>query len=140
MIEPTEQLKTVLREHGQSLTAARRAVFAALQDKEPQTMRDIVVACAGRADRASVYRTIGLFERLGIVQRLQIGWKYKLELGDAFHRHHHHLTCTGCGAVIPFDEDPALERSLRAAAVSKQFAMRGHQLEIRGICQTCLKT
>src|SRR4051812_18203711 len=124
MIGPVEQLKITLKQQGQSLTAPRRAVFAALQDKEPQTMRDVVTACRGLADRASVYRTVGLFEQLGIVQRLQIGWKYKLELGDTFHRHHHHLTCTGCGAVIPFDEDPVLEKSLQAAASSKKFSMR----------------
>ena len=115
-------------------------VFATLQDKEPQTMREIIVACAGRVDRASVYRTIALFERLGIVQRLQIGWKYKLELGDAFHRHHHHLTCRQCGRTFALPEDTELEQRLRALSARQKFAMQGHQLEIQGLCQNCHKS
>ena len=125
-----------LKQHSQSLTQARRAVFAALQNKEPQTMQQLVTAC-GSIDRASVYRTVALFEKLGIVQRLQIGWKYKLELAGRFSRHHHHLSCLECGQVISFDESPTLERELRWAAASRHFKIRSHQLEIQGICQNC---
>src|ERR1700722_13846047 len=92
MIEPLEELKAALKSREYSLTAARQAVFSALLDKEPQTMQQLVAACP-TIDRASVYRTVSLFEQLGVVQRLQIGWKYKLELSDRFHHHHHHLTC-----------------------------------------------
>lgn len=140
MSEPSDKFKTTLKRHGQSLTRVRLAVFKALQDKEPQTMAEIVQACDGRADRASVYRTIALFERLGVVQRLQIGWKYKLELGDAFHHHHHHLTCSRCGAVIPLPEDRQLEARLHTLARSQDFVMKGHQLEIQGLCARCQKT
>jgi len=137
MVEPLDQLKTVLKENGQSLTKGRQTVFAALQHQEPQTMQQIVKACAGKADRASVYRTIALFERIGIVKRLQIGWKYKLELSDAFHRHHHHLTCRHCGRVIPLAEDSWLEQRLKALAEAQNFEMQDHQVEIEGICQVC---
>jgi Fur family ferric uptake transcriptional regulator len=137
MTEPLEELANSLKRHRQSLTKARRVVFAALQDKEPQTMREVVLACWDQVDRASVYRTIALFERIGIVQRLQIGWKYKLELSDTFHHHHHHLTCETCGKTIPLAEDPLLEKRLRSLAQTQNFMMRGHQLEIQGICQNC---
>src|ERR1700759_5537066 len=105
MNEPHARLQTTLKDHHQSLTAARVHVFEALQGHEPQTMHPIVEACRGGPDRASVYRAIALFERLGIVQRLQMGWKYKLELSDAFTHHHHHLTCLRCGRIIPLPED-----------------------------------
>lgn len=137
MSEPLEQFKTVLKQQGQSLTRTRLTVFKALQDKEPQTMRAVVAACASDTDRASVYRTISLFERLGIVQRLQIGWKYKLELSDAFHHHHHHLTCSHCGTIIPLPEDHQLEARLRTLSQSQGFMMQGHQLEIQGVCRNC---
>ena len=140
MSEPTDQLKKVLKQHGQSLTAARQLVFAALQDKEPQTMQELVFACEGMINRASIYRVVVLFERLGIVQRLQIGWKYKLELSDAFHHHHHHLTCRRCGKTIPLKEDDALEEKLRDLAHSNDFDMHGHQLEIQGYCENCRKS
>lgn len=139
MAEPLQQFKTTLKTAGYSLTKTRQMVFTALQDKEPQTMAEVVAACTGLADRASVYRTIALFERLGIVQRLQIGWKYKLELSDAFHHHHHHLTCRRCGKTIPLPEDAQLEKRLEDLAVTQNFAMHGHQLEIQGLCQNCLQ-
>ncbi len=138
MSEPLEQFKKTLKARSQSLTRTRLAVFKALQDKEPQTMREVVAACSGEVDRASVYRTIALFERLGIVQRLQIGWKYKLELSDAFHHHHHHLTCMKCGRTIPLPEDRQLEARLHTLSRSQDFIMKGHQLEIQGLCANCL--
>lgn len=137
MIEPVEKFKVILKQHSQSFTSSRQRVFATLQDKEPQTMAEIVTACRGQVDRASVYRTIALFERLGIVQRLHIGWKYKLELSDAFHHHHHHLTCRQCGLTIPLPEDTRLEKYLHELAGNKNFVMQNHQLEIQGLCSAC---
>lgn len=139
MTEPLQQFKTTLKTGKQSLTKSRLAVFKALQDKEPQTMREVVEACKGQVDRASVYRTIALFEKLGVVQRLQIGWKYKLELSDAFHHHHHHLTCSKCGRTIPLPEDRQLEARLHTLSRTQNFIMKGHQLEIQGLCADCTK-
>ena len=138
MSDLLEQLSQALKQRGQSLTRPRQIIFTALQNSEPQTMQQLVLACAGQVDRASVYRTIALFEKLDIVQRLQIGWKYKLELSDSFQRHHHHLTCVNCGRIIPFDEDTGLVRMLDQFARGKNFVMRGHQLEIQGVCQNCI--
>lgn len=130
------ELRQYLKQHGQSLTKPRLAVFLALRGREPQTMQQLTAACPA-VDRASVYRTVALFEQLAIIQRLQIGWKYKLELTDTFSHHHHHMTCLKCGKVIPFDESPALESDLRRIVESKNFQMQGHQLEIQGLCQAC---
>lgn len=138
MSEPIDELKIVLNAHKQSLTRSRQVIFFALQDKEPQTMHEVILACKGEVDRASVYRTIALFERMGIVQRLQIGFKYKLELSDSFHHHHHHLTCNNCGKTIKLPEDDQLEERLDTLAKSQNFKMQGHQLEIQGRCENCL--
>ncbi len=88
-------------------------------------------------DRASVYRAISLFEKLGIVERLQTGWKYKLELTDSFHDHHHHATCLQCGASIVLPEDAALEQQIVQIASIDGFRVMRHQLEIQGYCATC---
>ena len=137
MLDASEEFKTTLNTRAYSLTKTRQLVFAALQDKEPQTMAEIVAACQNRADRASVYRTINLFEKLGIVQRLQIGWKYKLELSDRYHYHHHHLTCSKCGQTFALPNDQRLEQRLRQLSREQNFHMRGHQLEIQGLCKNC---
>jgi Fur family ferric uptake transcriptional regulator len=125
-----------IKQRGYSITKPRRAVFQALLDKEPQTMQQLTNAC-WQIDRASVYRTIALFEELGIVHRLPSGWKYKLELTGSFSRHHHHLTCVQCGRVIAFDESLTIATNLEEIARSKNFHMKNHQLEIQGLCQNC---
>jgi Fur family transcriptional regulator, ferric uptake regulator len=132
----SNSLQIALKQRGYSITHARQTVFEVLQHQEPQSMREVVAACK-QIDRASVYRTISLFERLGIVQRLQMGWKYRLELSDAFHQHHHHMHCVRCGRTIALPEDQELETSLHKMAEAHNFTLQSHQLELSGLCQTC---
>jgi Fur family ferric uptake transcriptional regulator len=138
MADSITQLGITLKKQGFSLTKPRQVVFEVLQHHEPQTMPELVAACGGKINRASIYRTIALFERLGIAQRLQMGWKYKLELTDLFAHHHHHLTCNRCSKIIPLNEDAVLEARLRTLARAQDFAPTDHQLEIRGLCADCL--
>jgi Fur family ferric uptake transcriptional regulator len=137
MSDPYQKFETTLKNHGQSLTAARSTVFKALQNNEPQSMADLAKACLGEIDRTSIYRTVALFERLGIVKKLPVGWKYKLELSDDFQRHHHHLTCLNCGRVIALPEDRQLEAKLHSLAGQHDFVMKDHVLEIQGLCADC---
>jgi Fur family ferric uptake transcriptional regulator len=134
-----EQLQKTLKQHGRSMTAARRGVFTALAGQEPMTMHSVVARCAS-IDRASVYRTISLFEQLGIVQRLQTGWKYRLELSDAFHTHHHHATCIRCGRTIALAEHAEVEKLLAQLAKQIDFTLQRHQLELQGLCTACAAT
>lgn len=136
-IEARKRLAELLKRSGRSLTAPRKAIFDALVQHEPQFMSDIVGSVGSAVDRASVYRTIALFEQLGVVKRLQMGWKYKLELSDAFSPHHHHLMCLNCGKVIPLREDTGFETSIKLLALKERFLPKEHQLEIQGICEDC---
>lgn len=139
MTEITDTLHQVLKQHGFSLTKPRTIVFNALQNEEPQTMREVVAKCSA-IDRASVYRVISLFEQLGVVQRLQMGWKYRLELSDDFHEHHHHLRCTRCNSVTPLQEDLDLEERLNVIAQNYKFTLQNHQLELSGLCEACSRS
>lgn len=130
-------LKAILKQHNHSLTEPRKIVFTALLGKKPQTMQQVIKSAAGKADRASIYRTIDLFEKLGIVQRLNIGWKYKLELTDAFVGHHHHFYCTNCGKTYSMEANTMLETMIETVAAKSGHSPRGHQLEIYGLCKDC---
>ena len=132
-----ELLKDRLKDQGYSMTAPRLAVFDALLGQEPQSMSYIIDKVGKAADRASVYRTVELYEKLGIIKRLHIGWKHKLELSDVFSHHHHHLTCTSCGKIFPLIENPEFERSIKLLALKERFLPKEHQLEIQGICEDC---
>src|SRR5580692_6723290 len=129
MTDVIETFGQTLQQAGYSNTRSRRVVFEALQGQEPLSMHELVMACTKQVDRASVYRTISLFEKLGIVQRLQIGWKYKLELSAAFSHHHHHLTCTSCRQTTPLPEDKQLENRLLRLANKLRFTPQDHQIE-----------
>lgn len=140
MTKEQEMFIDVLKNSGKSVTKTRNLVFTALLQKEPQSMSELHQALKNKLDRASLYRTIDLFERLGIVQRLQIGWKYKIELSDSYNYHHHHITCNRCAMTIPVREDLTLEASIKSLAMEYGFTGISHQLEIRGICKNCQKS
>ncbi len=133
-------LQQRLKQHGYSVTDARKAVFLALVDKEPQSISDLTRTTNGKVNRASLYRIIELFETLGIIERLQIGWKYKLELSNDFSLHHHHMTCIRCGRVSAFEESDIISFELKQLASEHGFTETGHQLELRGICASCNAT
>ncbi|MBP9761549.1 transcriptional repressor, partial [Candidatus Saccharibacteria bacterium] len=60
-----------------------------------------------------------------------------LELGEAFHEHHHHATCTGCGGSIALPEDDILEKRLLVLAHRRQFHLTSHHIELTGLCLAC---
>lgn len=135
-----DTLRSLLKNGGASLTKPRKIVFDLLYNQGPQSMQVLVKRAEGKLDRATVYRTIELFERLGIVQRLNIGWKYKIELTDVFTGHHHHMYCTNCGSMIKLAGNQMLETMINTVAAKEGFSPRGHQLEIYGLCANCSKS
>jgi Fur family transcriptional regulator, ferric uptake regulator len=135
MFSPEDLFKKLLKDSAQSITSARLEVFRALLGQEPLSMHQLVARASG-IDRASVYRAVDLFEKLGIVQRLNTGWKYKLELTDKFTDHHHHLTCLHCGRTIVIGETE-LEETIEKLAARHQFKPTAHQIEIQGLCADC---
>ena len=132
-----EDLAALLKEKGYSLTKPRKKVFDLLRGQEPQGMQVLVKRAEGAVDRATIYRTIELFEELGIINRLNIGWKYKVELSDVFAEHHHHFYCTNCTRTYKLEANPMLETMIDSIASKDGFAPRGHQLEVVGLCPNC---
>jgi Fur family ferric uptake transcriptional regulator len=133
-------LQKILKDSGFSMTAARQVVCELLWQQEPQSMGELAKRSQGRIDRASLYRTIGLYEKLGIVQRIYIGWKYKVELSDLLSHHHHHISCLGCGKLVAIKDEDDIEAFIARLAAKHGFTPKSHQLEIRGYCETCQLT
>ena len=137
MTTAQDYLQQTLKNNGYSVTAARLTVFTALEDSEPQTMEQLVKKVSMSVNRASVYRIVDLFEKVGVVQRLQIGWKYKLELSNEFQEHHHHLICVNCEKITSFKEPENLDYLLGKIAEREDFTLQNHQLELQGLCNNC---
>jgi Fur family ferric uptake transcriptional regulator len=130
-------LQKLLKDSSYSMTAPRKLVCELLWDQEPLSMHDLTERSRGKIDRASLYRTVGLFERLGLVRRIYIGWKYKVELSDVFTHHHHHISCLDCGKIVAITEDTEIEQLIHALSDRYGFTAPSHQLEVTGCCPEC---
>jgi Fur family ferric uptake transcriptional regulator len=130
-------VRSILTDKGYSWTKPRRLVFEILAGGGPLTIVDIANKVSDRIDRVSVYRTIDLFEKLGIIHRVNVGWKYKLELSDQFVSHHHHLSCTSCGRVIDIEDEKHIDSFISQVAERFEFQPKHHQFEIEGLCRQC---
>ncbi len=138
MTTVTTTLALHLKSAGYSVTQPRQLVFSALQEHAPLSMHTLYTSLQNEVDRTSVYRTVELFEKLHIAQRVAKGWKYMLELTDEFVPHHHHFTCTQCHASLSFDEPALLDTMLESVAEQNGFVVSKHTLEIEGLCSSCL--
>lgn len=126
-----------LKKHGYSATKPRRLVFEVLERSGSLSMLQLELATKSQIDRASVYRTMRLYEELGFVRRIAHGWKYTFELSDVFSRHHHHLVCRICNTVVELEDVPELENAIHAMAKTYSYTNLKHEVEISGICSNC---
>ena len=130
------KFKQQLREAGLKVTGPRLEVFGFLREHDLTTVSSVIGECAGSADRASVYRTLALFRKLGIIHDVVAGGKRMIELTDSFASHHHHLSCLECGRSETVS-DKALESDLDRISKINGFRQVSHQIEISGICARC---
>jgi Fur family ferric uptake transcriptional regulator len=130
-----ERISLKLEARGYRVTPSRRAVIAAILAQNGHfTGDDLVSRCRG-AGRATVFRTLRLLTEIGAVCRVLMedgALRYLVsERG-----HHHHLVCTGCGAVRDIDAC-ALTGVIRELSDATGYEVEGHWLELYGRCASC---
>jgi Fur family ferric uptake transcriptional regulator len=85
--------------------------------------------------RASVFRTLDLMIKLGIICTSVQG-------GSTIHYmlmpngHHHHIICTRCNTLIEF-EDCRLSTLIASLEAQYHVHVEGHLLELYGLCGKC---
>jgi Fur family ferric uptake transcriptional regulator len=121
--------------------AAREALLDLLEDQScalsAVEMEDALRARQRPIARASIYRILDELERLGLVQKVEVGQamaRYEPIRGDD--EHHHHLVCDSCGAVIPFT-DPDLERAIQKLSRRVPIQVAEHEIVLHGACEDC---
>jgi Fur family ferric uptake transcriptional regulator len=130
------RFEATLKKSHFSVTKSRSAVFDQLAKHGPLPVTKLAVYCQPQTDRATVYRTVELFEQLGIVNRIWHGFKSQLELSEIFTPHHHHAQCQQCGKTIDL-VSPELESVLATLSKKHGFLAVGHVIELTGYCQIC---
>ena len=134
------RFQTFLASQGLKLTNERAAlvseIFSTHYHFEADELLFKMKEKSLKISRATIYRTLELLVRSGLVRRVHLGedhYHYEYITGNS---HHDHLICTTCGSVIEF-HDPALEERQREVCERKKFTPTFHNLQILGVCDAC---
>lgn len=131
--------REVLREKGLKSTAQRLAVVHVLHKSGKSLsvgeIHDGVKGILGTTGLATIYRTLEMFEELGIVKRLHFpdgSHGYAFSQGE----HVHHMVCVDCKEVFDFPECPV--ENFDYTSVEKQgFRVKDHFVQLFGQCVKC---
>jgi Fur family peroxide stress response transcriptional regulator len=145
-VEPAEvdrrvgRLKAECRAAGVKLTHQRLEVFrevaASLEHPDADTLFRRVRRRVPTVSLDTVYRTLWLLNDLGLIGTL--GPRRESVRFDANLEHHHHYVCVRCGLVRDF-QSAELNALQVPAAVSGLGRVCGTHVEVRGVCERCLK-
>src|SRR6478672_6962020 len=137
---PIAKFADFLQQQGLKLTSERaalvREIFSIHYHFEADELLFKMKQKSLKISRATVYRTLELLVKSGLVRRVHLGeehYHYEHVRGDS---HHDHLVCTACGSVIEFN-DPELERRQLEICARKKFTPTFHNLQILGVCDSC---
>lgn len=133
-------VRTLLKEKNLRLTPQREAVLRVMLDCQDQHLTAEDIYDRTRAEYAdiglaTIYRTLELFEDLGLISRLDFGdggRRYEFALG----KDHHHLICIDCGKIAEFNED-LLDELQETIARESGFRILNHSLRFFGYCSSC---
>lgn len=133
-----EQFEQFFKDRGIRLTEPRRELFAILNERDQPLTINELLKFSKIAERTSVYRTLELFQKHGIVEVVQVKYKQRFELAEPFKPHHHHLVCVRCGELLPLDQ-PKLEKIISRIAEGHHYQLTSHHVELQGLCKGCQK-
>jgi len=138
MNQPGDILRK-LREQGYRLTPQRLMILSAIESSDAHISAEEiyaqVVAKYPHVNISTVYRTLELLKRLGLVTETDFG-EGRVRYHPAGKGHHHHLVCQDCGAIIDLDESvltPLKDVLLR----EYKFSADLRHLAIFGRCVKC---
>lgn len=117
-----------LKRSGYKLTEQRKLMLEKiLLQGKPFTAKQMYSWLDKKIDLSTVYRTLGLFNRVGILFEENIQGQRYFYFSS---KHHHHIKCKSCGktecvpCIIDFDR-------------ITNFKDIEHELTLTGICEDC---
>ena len=136
------RLQSHLTERGILITQQRRAILRAMETASKRLDARQILRRARKldasVDRSTVYHTLGLLKRQGLIDELDLmhinGEEHYCErrLG----RDHVHLACLRCGKITEFVSG-GFERLKRQVEKDCRFRVLISRLEIGGYCAAC---
>ena len=130
-----------LSEQGYRMTPQRMMILAAIADTDDHISAEEiytqVVARYPNVNISTIYRTLELLKRLGMVAETDLG-EGRVRYHPAEKSNHHHLVCRECGATIDLDK-PLLAPLKDALLREYNFIADLRHLAILGRCINCSK-
>jgi len=135
-----EGFRRYLRDHRQPVTRQRdRVAEVVLLSDEHLSVEQIrrrLAQQGGQVGLATIYRTLELLEKSGLVRGHDFGQGFRRYEPLSAQAHHEHLICRRCGSVEEFSHE-RLERMLPIIADEHGFQPERHRVEIYGVCRSC---
>jgi len=128
-----------LSEQGYRLTPQRMMVLSAIEGSDNHISAEEIyaqmVAKYPYVNISTVYRTLELLKRLGLVTETDLGGG-RVRYHPADKGHHHHLVCQQCGRIIDLDE--SVLASVKSMLFREyKFSADLRHLAIFGRCANC---
>jgi Fur family transcriptional regulator, ferric uptake regulator len=135
-------LMNELTERGVRITEQRRLIVGIIQDSprhlDAATLLELARQKDPHVDRSTVYRTIGMLKRRGLIDELDLmhieGEKHYYEVKT--NHDHCHMACFDCGAVMEYTS-ASFEKLKEEIARRSHFEIRAIRLEVGGVCEKC---
>lgn len=142
-LKDIEEIKLYLKSKGYKLTAQRESILnIIIENQDKHLTVDEIYKYVYEKNKtigiATVYRTILLFEELGVITKLIFDdriIRYELSSFDEKHAHHH-LICVKCNKIMEVEED-LLDELEKRVENKYEFKILDHNLKILGICSKC---
>ena len=132
-------LKSIFKDRKLRRSHPRLLIYQELSEtKTPLSLQELYQGLLKKEKKVgltSIYRSLDLFESMGMVFKINNGSsvKYKLcELED----HHHHIICKACGNVVELNFCDISDWSKKVSE-STGYQVIDHQLNFYGICKDC---
>lgn len=138
------RLQALLSQRGIRMTNQRRAILGVIETADKHLDASQILRKARRldasVDRSTVYRTLGLLKRHGLIDELDLmhmngeGHYYERKLGQD----HIHMACLRCGKITEFMSEvfDSLKQQLEREC---RFSIVVARLEVGGYCLACRK-
>lgn len=136
-----DQLPHLLRDRGHRVTAPRLAVFEALLDDHGHlTVEELAERVRDRqpsVNLASIYRSLALFEELGLARETRLGDEDAGRWELAHPDEHFHLVCVDCG-TIDHHQGTLVDQVRRHLGGGHGFEAATVDLTVTGRCAACV--
>ena len=134
-----ELLKSLFREKKLSLSHPRLLIYQelcnALGPLSPLEIYQNLLKKKRKIGLTSIYRTLDLFESLGLVFKAVNGSNVRYKLCE-LENHHHHIVCKACGDVVELNFCDISDWSKKVTE-STGYQVVDHQLSFYGFCKAC---